>query len=54
MGFAKLAVNEGLDIPLYTAFALEREMQNQALASEDAKEGARAFFEKRKPVFRGK
>ncbi|AAY81078.1 enoyl-CoA hydratase/isomerase family protein [Sulfolobus acidocaldarius] len=54
VGFAKLAVNEGLDIPLYTAFALEREMQNQALASEDAKEGARAFFEKRKPVFRGK
>jgi enoyl-CoA hydratase/carnithine racemase len=54
IGFAKLAVNEGLDIPLYNAFALEREMQNQALASEDAREGARAFFEKRKPVFKGR
>jgi enoyl-CoA hydratase/carnithine racemase len=54
IGFAKLAVNEGIDLPLYSAFALEREMQNQALASEDAKEGARAFFEKRRPVFKGK
>ncbi|TRM84980.1 hypothetical protein DJ526_11610, partial [Sulfolobus sp. A20-N-G8] len=42
-GFAKLAVNEGMDLPLYSAFALEREMQNQALASEDAKEGAKAY-----------
>lgn len=54
VGFAKLAVNEGMDLPLYNAFALEREMQNQALASEDAKEGARAFFEKRRPNFKGK
>lgn len=54
IGFAKLAVNDGMDLPLPVAFALEREMQNQALASEDAKEGARAFFEKRKPVFKGK
>ncbi|AOL17464.1 enoyl-CoA hydratase [Sulfolobus sp. A20] len=54
VGFAKLAVNEGMDLPLYSAFALEREMQNQALASEDAKEGAKAFFEKRKPIFKGK
>jgi len=54
IGFAKLAVNEGMDLPLYNAFALEREMQNQALASEDAKEGAKAFFEKRKPVFKGR
>ncbi|ACP34947.1 Enoyl-CoA hydratase/isomerase [Sulfolobus islandicus Y.G.57.14] len=54
VGFTKLAVNEGMDLPWYNAFALEREMQNQALASEDAKEGARAFFEKRRPVFKGK
>jgi enoyl-CoA hydratase len=54
IGYDKLALNEGLDLPLAAAFTVERELQNQALASADAKEGARAFFEKRPPRFAGR
>lgn len=54
IGYNKLSLNEGLDLPLISAFALERELQNQSLASADAKEGSRAFFEKRPPQFQGK
>lgn len=53
IGYNKLALNEGVDLPLPTALALERELQNQALASKDAKEGATAFTAKRAPKFSG-
>ncbi|WP_028322452.1 enoyl-CoA hydratase/isomerase family protein [Desulfatiglans anilini] len=47
------AVNQGFETDLQTALVLEASMCNLALASEDKKEGINAFFEKRKPVFKG-
>jgi len=41
-------------MPLYQGLALERELQNRLFAMADAKEGFRAFLEKRKPTFQAK
>lgn len=54
VGLIKRSVVEGIEIPLYQGLALERELQNRLFAMADAKEGFRAFLEKRKPVFQGK
>lgn len=54
IGNNKLALNEAVDLPIGSALAFERELQNQALASEDAKEGSSAFLEKRPPRFQGR
>lgn len=44
----------GQDAPLDTALMLERKAFQLLFASEDQKEGMRAFKEKRKPVYRGR
>jgi len=54
VGFIKRSVTEGLEMPMYQGLALERELQNRLFAMGDAKEGFRAFLEKRKPTFQGK
>ncbi|MFQ5837267.1 MAG: enoyl-CoA hydratase/isomerase family protein [Thermoplasmata archaeon] len=54
VGLIKRAVTEGLEIPLKQGLALERELQNRLFMTEDAKEGLRAFVEKRKPAFKGR
>lgn len=41
-------------IPLEQGFAIERELSAQVMASEDAREGPKAFKEKRKPEYRGR
>jgi enoyl-CoA hydratase len=44
----------GSGLPLADAFAIEDEVSRVVFASEDAREGPRAFIEKRKPQFKGR
>jgi enoyl-CoA hydratase len=47
------AVHKGLDKPLSEGLQIEAELFSRLFATSDAREGARAFLDKRKPVFRG-
>jgi E-phenylitaconyl-CoA hydratase len=51
---AKEAVYRGMDLPLCEGLRLEQFLAEPVCQSEDAKEGPRAFFDKRPPVFTGK
>lgn len=46
------AVNHGLDLPLEKGCELEASLAALSLATEDAREGVRAFLEKRIPIFK--
>lgn len=48
------AVTEGLKLPFEEGLELERQLFASLFATEDAKEGTRAFLEKRKPMFKGR
>ena len=54
VGRIKCAVQTGWEIPLESALAVERELQQQLFQSEDAKEGLGAYNSKRKPSFSGR
>lgn len=54
IGFTKIALTEGLEMPLHAAFAFERQLQNELLKSEDSREGAAAYLEKRPPRWNGR
>jgi enoyl-CoA hydratase/carnithine racemase len=54
VGHIKRSVQSGAELPFELALTLERELQQQLFASEDAKEGLNAYVEKRKPAFKGK
>jgi len=50
----KESVLRCLGLPLDEAFKLESELSSMVFQSEDAKEGPKAFAEKRKPVWQGR
>jgi enoyl-CoA hydratase len=54
VGLIKRAVQGGAEVSLENGLALERELQARLFASGDAREGIRAFVEKRKPRFEGR
>jgi enoyl-CoA hydratase len=51
---AKEAVRAAFELPLEQGLVAERRIFNALFATEDQKEGMRAFVEKRKPAFKGK
>jgi len=51
---AKEAILRGLDLPLEEGLRLEQFLAEPLRQSEDAREGIRAFAEKRKPIFKGR
>ncbi|KAJ0970688.1 hypothetical protein J5N97_018647 [Dioscorea zingiberensis] len=51
---AKQAINEGMELGMASALALEEECYEQLLHTHDRLEGLAAFAEKRKPVYSGK
>ena len=51
---AKKVINQGRDLDLQRGLELESELWAGLTATEDMKEGARAFIEKRKPTYRGR
>jgi len=54
VGLIKRSVQTGSEMPFELALTLERELQAQLFASEDAKEGIAAYVEKRPAVFKGR
>ena len=54
IGKIKQAVYQGTDLPLREALALERELIEPLFNTEDAREGLKAFVEKRQPVYLGR
>lgn len=54
VGYAKEAVNRGIQMDLDSAIDYENNLFGLCFATEDQKEGLTAFEEKRKPNFKGK
>ena len=54
VGRIKRSVQSGIEISFQESLALERELQQQLFQSEDAKEGIKAYVDKRKAQFKGK
>jgi enoyl-CoA hydratase len=52
--YAIEAVNQGLEMPFAEGCRLEAALFGMLTATEDMREGTRAFLEKRKPEFKGR
>lgn len=53
VGLIKEAVRRGMDTTFADALEIEADLFGMAVATEDRKEGTKAFLEKRKPQFKG-
>lgn len=53
VGYAKHAINKGLQVDIDTAMGIESDMFGLCCATSDKAEGMGAFLEKRKPKFMG-
>jgi enoyl-CoA hydratase len=53
LAFSIESINKGLDLPLDKGLEVEAQIFGRSCGTEDAREGAQAFLEKRKPNFRG-
>lgn len=51
--YAKEAINQGTETDIETGIALEANLFGLCFATQDQKEGMKAFLERRPPVFRG-
>ncbi len=54
MQLAKIAVNKSFETPLSVGMVDEADLFAMCFGTEDQKEGARAFLEKRPPVYKGR
>lgn len=54
VGYAKFAINKGMQVDIDTAMSIESDMFGMCCATADKFEGMGAFVEKRKPQFTGK
>ena len=50
----KQVVTEAIGRPLAEGYTLETRAMDRVMATEDAREGPRAFMERRKPVYHGR
>ncbi len=53
VGRIKRSVQSGAEVPFESGLAIERELQQLLFQGEDAKEGLKAYNEKRQPRFKG-
>ena len=54
VGRIKRAIVTGAEVGFGEALGIERELQQLLFTSEDAKEGLKAYVDKRQPEFKGK
>lgn len=54
VGHIKRSVQSGVELPLESGLALERELQQRLFTSGDAQEGIRSFLDKKAPQFKGR
>lgn len=54
VGYSKTATGKGMQVDLDTAMGIESDLFGMCFATEDQKEGMKAFVEKRKPEFKGR
>ena len=47
-------MTRGIELPLAEGLALESQLFSSLFATNDMREGTRAFLEKRPPIFKGK
>jgi enoyl-CoA hydratase len=51
---AKIAINKSLETPLSVGMSYERDLYALCFGTDDQKEGAKAFLEKRRPTYTGR